>query len=139
MGNYYRLVVETPDGNLSQGTRRLNGVWQSGNRRHRRAGPLFQGRYKAILVDRDSYLLELARYVVLNPLPAGMVKEPAAWPWSSYLAMIGALPAPPWLAKDGLLAAFGKRRSGASIPGVRCGGGGCRADLAAPASTGVPG
>lgn len=76
-------------------------------------GHLFQGRYEAILVDRDSYLLELTRYVVLNPVRAGMVKEPGAWPWSSYLAMIGAQPAASWLAKDSLLAAFGKRRTNA--------------------------
>jgi REP element-mobilizing transposase RayT len=114
MGNHYHLVVETPDGNLSKGMRQLNGVYtQSSNRRHGRVGHLFQGRYKAILVDRDSYLLELTRYVVLNPVRARMVKEPGAWPWSSYLAMIGAQPAPPWLAKDGLLAAFGKRRANA--------------------------
>jgi len=84
-------MVETPDGNLSQGMRRLNGVYtQSSNRRHRRVGPLFQGQYEAILVDRDSYLLELTRYVVLNPVRAGMMKEPGAWPWSSCLALIGA-------------------------------------------------
>jgi len=86
---------------------------QASNCRHRRVGHLFQGRYKAILVDRDSYLLELARYVVLNPVRAAMVKEPGAWSWSSYLAMIGAQPVPPWLATDGLLAAFGTRRADA--------------------------
>ncbi len=114
MGNHYHLVVETPDGNLSKGMRQLNGVYtQYSNRRHRRVGHLFQGRYKAILVDGDSYLLELARYVVLNPVRAGMVDEPGAWPWSSYSAMIGAQPAPAWLATDGLLAAFGRRRANA--------------------------
>lgn len=59
-----------------------------------------------ILVDRDIYLLELARYVVLNPVRANLVIEPGAWAWSSYRAMIGAEEAPPWLAFDGLLAAF---------------------------------
>lgn len=114
MTNHYHLVVETPDGNLSKGMRQLNGVYtQYSNRRHRRVGHLFQGRFKAILVDRDSYLLELARYVVLNPVRAGMVSDAGAWPWSSYLAMTGAETSPPWLATDGLLAAFGKRRSNA--------------------------
>lgn len=111
MSNHYHLVLETPDGNLSKGMRQLNGVYtQYSNRRHQRVGHLFQGRYKAILVDRDSYLLELARYVVLNPVRAGMVKEPGAWPWSSYRSMIGERPAPAWLATDGLLAAFGSGR-----------------------------
>ena len=102
MGNHYHLVIETPDGNLSKGMRQLNGVYtQYSNRRHRRVGHLFQGRYKAILVDGDSYLLELGRYVVLNPVRAGMVKEPGEWPWSSYLAMVGKQPSPPWLETDG--------------------------------------
>ncbi|MCZ4305723.1 transposase [Zoogloeaceae bacterium G21618-S1] len=114
MTNHYHLVIETPDGNLSKGMRQLNGVFtQYSNRRHRRGGHLFQGRFKAILVDGDSYLLELARYVVLNPVRARMVDDPGAWPWSSYLAMLGAADAPPWLATDGLLAAFAKRRSDA--------------------------
>ncbi len=73
MSNHYHLVVETPDGNLSKGMRRLNGVFtQASNRRHQRSGHLFQGRFKAILVDGDAYLLELARNVVLNPVRAGM-------------------------------------------------------------------
>ena len=111
MGNHYHLVIETPDGNLSKGMRQLNGVYtQYSNRRHHRVGHLFQGRYKAILVDGDSYLLELARYVVLNPARAGMVCEPGAWPWSRYRAMLGEQVAPEWLAKDGILAACGKRR-----------------------------
>jgi len=79
-------VIETPDGNLSKGMRQLNGVYtQASNRRHGRIGHLFQGRYKAILVDRDAYLLELTRYVVLNPVRAGMVAHPGDWRWSSYL------------------------------------------------------
>lgn len=111
MTNHYHLVIETPEGNLSKGMRQLNGVFtQSSNRRHGRTGHLFQGRFKAILVDGDSYLLELARYVVLNPVRARMVGQPGEWPWSSYRAMIGDAPSPPWLATDGLLAAFAKRR-----------------------------
>ena len=87
MSNHYHLVIETPDANLAKGMRQLNGVYtQYSNRRHQRSGHLFQGRYKAILVDADSYLLELARYVVLNPVRARMVRKPGAWPWSSYLA-----------------------------------------------------
>ena len=91
MSNHYHLILETLDGNLSKGMRQLNGVFtQASNRRHQRSGHLFQGRYKAILVDKDSYLLELARYVVLNPVRAtGMVRRIEGWPWSSYPAMVG--------------------------------------------------
>lgn len=111
MGNHYHLVVETPDGNLSKGMRQLNGVFtQVSNRRHGRAGHLFQGRYKAVLVDADSYLLELTRYVVLNPVRAGMVAAPDDWPWSSYGATVGADDPPAWLQAEALLAQFGKRR-----------------------------
>lgn len=112
MGNHYDLVIETPDGNLAKGMRLLNGVHtQDSNRRHGRVGHLFQGRYKAILVDRDSYLLELARYVVLNPVRANLVTEPGAWAWSSYRAMIGAEEAPAWLSTDGLLVVFDSKRA----------------------------
>ena len=82
MGNHYHLLVETPDGNLSLGMRHLNGVYtQEYNRRHGRVGHVFQGRFKAIVVDRDSYLLELCRYVVMNPLRAGMVESPDDYRW----------------------------------------------------------
>ena len=112
MDNHYPLLIQTPDGNLSKDMRQLNGVYtQASNRRHRRVGHLFQGRFKAILVDSDAYLLELARYVVLNPVRAAMVKKPADWQWSSYRASVGLVPAAPWLAADGLLALFAKRRS----------------------------
>lgn len=111
MDNHYHLLIQTPDGNLSKGMRQLNGVYtQASNRRHGRVGHLFQGRFKAILVDRDAYLMELARYVVLNPVRAQMVKDPAKWPWSSYRASVGIDPVPPWLAVDGVLAMFGRAR-----------------------------
>ncbi|HET9033214.1 MAG TPA: transposase [Dokdonella sp.] len=114
MGNHYHLIIGTPDGNLSKGMRQLNGVFtQWSNRRHRRTGHLFQGRFKAILVDADSYLLELTRYVALNPVRAGMVGDPGEWPWSSYSAMVGAADSPEWLETDGLLAQFGSRRASA--------------------------
>jgi putative transposase len=112
MSNHYHLLIETPDANLSKGMRQLNGVFtQYSNRRHRRTGHLFQGRYKAILVDADSYLLELSRYVVLNPVRAGMVADAGDWPWSSYGAMVGAQASPPWLAINGLLSAFARTRA----------------------------
>jgi putative transposase len=112
MDNHYHLVVETPEANLSAGMRQLNGVYtQKVNRRHQRVGHVFQGRFKAILVERDSYLLELARYVVLNPVRAGMVKHARQWKWSSYAAMTGKAPCPEWLHTDWLMAQFGHSKA----------------------------
>ena len=109
---HYHFVVETPDANLSKGMRQLNGVYtQATNRRHGLVGHLFQGRFKAVLVERDAYLLELARYVVLNPVRAAMVSDAGDWPWSSYRAMIGQQPAPVCLETDWLLGQFGHLRS----------------------------
>jgi REP element-mobilizing transposase RayT len=111
MTNHYHLVVETVEGNLSRGMRHLNGVFtQVLNRRHGRVGHLFQGRFKGILVDKEAYLLELSRYLVLNPVRAGMVSNPEDWFWSSYRAMIGQAAVPAWLAVDGLLGQFGGSR-----------------------------
>ncbi|MGB5611855.1 MAG: transposase, partial [Sedimenticolaceae bacterium] len=104
MTNHYHVVVETPDANLSHGMRQLNGVYtQRFNRRHGLVGHLFQGRFKGILVQRETHLLELARYVVLNPVRAGMVADAAEWHWSSFAAMTGAALAPSWLTTDWLL------------------------------------
>lgn len=120
MGNHYHLVIETPEPNLARGMRQLNGVYtQAFNRRHRKVGHLFQGRYTAILVDKDKYLLELARYVVLNPVRARMVKSAGQYPWSSYRAMIGRAPAPAWLETDFLLAQLAHRRGEARQHYVR--------------------
>jgi putative transposase len=103
MSNHYHLLVETPDANLSQGMRQLNGVFtQSMNRKHHRVGHLFQGRYKAILVDKDAYLLELCRYIVLNPVRANMVSSPEEWPWSSWHCMLGNVESPVWMSTDTL-------------------------------------
>jgi REP element-mobilizing transposase RayT len=94
MTNHYHLLVETVDGNLSQGMRQLNGLYTQGfNRRHRLVGHLFQGRYKAILVQRERYLLALTRYIVLNPVRAGMVASPDQWPWSNHQFVAGHSPA----------------------------------------------
>lgn len=111
MTNHYHLVIETPDGNLSRGMRHLNGVYtQRFNSKHKRVGHLFQGRYKAILVDKDSYLLELSRYVVLNPVRAHMVDEPGDWQWSSYLVTIGKQGGFEGLGTDAILLQFGKQQ-----------------------------
>jgi len=107
MMNHYHIVVETAEGNLSLGMRQLNGVYtQTINRSHDRVGHVFQGRYKGILIEKDGHLLELARYVVLNPVRAGMVRNASAWPWSSYHAMIGSEAAPSWLQTDWVLGQF---------------------------------
>jgi len=112
MGNHYHILLETADGNLSKGMRQLNGVYtQYFNRQHNRVGHVYQGRYKAILVEKDSYLLELSRYVVLNPVRAGMIKNMDEWHWSSYLVTIGKLPTPDWLEVDWLLSQFSLQRN----------------------------
>jgi putative transposase len=111
MDNHYHIVVETAEGNLSRGMRQLNGVYtQTFNRAHNRVGHVYQGRYKAILVEKESYLLELTRYVVLNPVRAGRVNNVDQWPWSSYSAMIGRSSRPEWLQTDWILGQFGKQR-----------------------------
>jgi len=90
MVNHYHLMIETPDANLSKGMHHLNATFcQAHHKRHDTVGHLFQGRFKAIVVDRESYLLELARYVVLNPVRAGLVARPEDWSWSSYRATAG--------------------------------------------------
>ena len=98
MDNHYHLVLHTRRANLSRIMRDVNGIYtQAYNHRHGTVGHLFQGRFKAILVDRDAYLLEVCRYVELNPVRAAMVGDPGGWPWSSYRALTGAAAVPPWL------------------------------------------
>ena len=98
MDNHYHLVLHTREANLSRLMRQINGVYtQNFNRRHRLSGHLFQGRFKAILVDRDSYLLEVCRYVDLNPVRARMVKRADAYVWSSYRALADLATQPDWL------------------------------------------
>ena len=114
MTNHYHVLIETPEANLAHGMRQLNGVYtQRFNRAHERVGHVYQGRYKAVLVERDGYLLELARYVVLNPLRARMVTGLENWPWSSYLATCGQVRGEEWLQTDWILAQFGPHRASA--------------------------
>lgn len=111
MGNHYHLLIETPSANLSQGMRQLNGVYtQAFNRRHSRVGHLFQGRFKAIIVEKDAHLKELCRYVALNPVHAKIVKHPAQWRWSGHRAAIGVSQKPDWLHTDWILSQFGSQR-----------------------------
>jgi REP element-mobilizing transposase RayT len=108
MTNHYHVLVETPEANLSRGMRQLNGLYtQRFNRAHERVGHLLQGRFGAVLVEREAHLLELARYVVLNPVRAGLVDSPEAYPWSSLRATLGLAGAPLWLTTGAITARFG--------------------------------
>ena len=107
MDNHYHLLIETRCATLSRGMREVNGVYtQAFNRRHSRVGHVLQGRYKAVLVDKDAYLLELSRYIVLNPVRARLCASAGDWAWSSYAAVMGKAPAADWLAVADTLAAF---------------------------------
>lgn len=87
MGNHYHLLLQTPEANLSAAMRQLNGVYtQRFNRRHERCGHLLQGRFGAQLIDAEAYLREVCRYVVLNPVRAGLCAHPREWKWSSFQA-----------------------------------------------------
>jgi putative transposase len=112
MTNHDHAAVETAEGNLSKGMRQLNDVFtQRVYRRHGLVGDLSQGRFKGPLVEHDAYRLESARYVVLNPVRAGMVADAGDWAWSSYPAMLGRVPATPWLETDWVLRQFGRARA----------------------------
>jgi len=114
MHNHYHLMIETPEGNLSSGMRQLNGVYtQYFNKRCQSVGHLFQGRYKAILVQKESYFLEVSRYIVLNPVRARLARDPAEWKWSSYRAMSGLDQPHPCLTLDEILGQWGMKRVGA--------------------------
>jgi len=115
MTNHYHFLIETPEANLSRAVQWLNVSYAAYfNRRRQRRGHLFQGRFKSILVDADTYLKHLSRYIHLNPLRANMVEQLISHPWSSYPAFVGKAKAPDWLERDWLerdwlLSLFGKK------------------------------
>lgn len=110
MGNHYHLLVQTPEANLSAAMRQLNGVYtQRFNRRHERCGHVLQGRFGARLVDGDAYLREVCRYIVLNPVRAGLVAHPGAWRWSSFRATAGETAVPGFLTVDWVRSLSGAR------------------------------
>lgn len=112
MPNHYHLLLETPLPNLSRAVQWLHVSYATYfNREHQRKGHLFQGRYKALLVDADAYLLALSRYIHLNPVRAGMVKTPAEYAWGSYSAIVGRSRCPAWLETGRVLGAFPGKRS----------------------------
>jgi len=107
MGNHYHLVAETPEPTLSRGMHHLNGGYaQRFNRRHSRSGHLFESRFGSVLVQRESHLLEVVRYVVLNPVRAGLVSIPERFEWSNYRATARMNTAPPWLEVEWTLEQF---------------------------------
>jgi REP element-mobilizing transposase RayT len=111
MPNHYHLLIETSQPTLSKGMKYLNGIYtQRFNRRHQRVGHVLQGRFKAILVDSNAYLLELSRYIVLNPVRARLVRSAKDWPWSSYRATVGLATAHPCLTVDWVLSEFDKEK-----------------------------
>ncbi len=110
MGNHYHLCLRTPEGNLSRVMRHLDGLYtQRFNRAHARDGPLFRGRYKALLVEADAYLAAVIRYIHLNPVAAKLVRRPEAYRWSSHGAYVGRQARPIWLAMREVLAEFPSR------------------------------
>ncbi len=112
MSNHYHLLIETPEGNLSQIMRHINGAYTTYvNSKRQRTGHLFQGRYKAILVEADEYAGELSRYMHLNPVRAGIVTKPEDYDWSSYRYYLGKDKSPKWLTKKFILKYFGGKTS----------------------------
>jgi REP-associated tyrosine transposase len=110
MDNHYHLLLETPSGNLPQIMRHINGAYTTYfNVKRDRSGHLFQGRYKAILVDIDEYAKELSRYIHLNPVRAKMVDKPEEYEWSSYQYYIGKKKVPQWLRRGFILGYFGNK------------------------------
>ena len=98
MSNHFHLLLETPQGNLSEIMQHINGAYTTYfNVKRKRVGHLFQGRFKAILIEADEYAAELSRYIHLNPVRAGMASKPEEYLWSSYHAYIGNTAAPEWL------------------------------------------
>ncbi len=112
MSNHYHLLIETPEGNLALGMRQLNGVYtQFFNKYHERTGHLFQGRYKAVLIQKDTHLLEVCRYTVLNPVRARICRTPEGYRWSSYVATAGKAEPHACLTTKWVLEQFGRKKS----------------------------
>lgn len=116
MDNHYHLLLETPSANLPQIMRHINGAYTTYfNNKHRRAGHLFQGRFKAILVDKDAYAKELSRYIHLNPVRAKVIDLPENYRWSSHQYYAGLKKRPGWLSMDFILGYFGDNRKNAGL------------------------
>lgn len=113
MSNHYHLLIQTPRANLSRVLRHIDGVYtQRFNRRHKAIGQLFAGRYKSILIDADTYLLQLVRYIHRNPVRAGIVTKLDDYPYSSHRAYISASPKSDWLSKDSVFGILSAKPQG---------------------------
>lgn len=109
MTNHYHVLVQTPGGDISTGMHRLNGVYAKWfNWRHGFEGHLFERRFRDVLVEGDAQLLELARYIVLNPVRAGLTLNARDWRWSSYGEIVGERQQPAFLSVSWLLSLFAK-------------------------------
>jgi len=107
MDNHYHLVIQTPEASLQRVMRHIDGVYtQRFNRNHQREGPLFRGRYKAILIDADAYLAAVVRYVHLNPVEAGRAQDPEDYPWSSHRHYLRPGRAPRWISLEEVLSRY---------------------------------
>jgi putative transposase len=107
MGNHYHLLVETPDPDIAMGMQLLNGFYaQYFNGRHGERGHVFESRYASDLIETEEYFAEVCRYIVLNPVRAGLCEGPAEWPWSSYTATLGERSIPEFLTIDWVLGLF---------------------------------
>lgn len=116
MSNHYHLLLETPEGNLPQIMRHINGAYTTYfNIKRKRSGHLFQGWYKAILVEADSYAAELSRYIHLNPVRVGLAEKPEDYPWSSYRSYVGKSRPAEWLKTEFILSYFGQSKTKAGI------------------------
>ena len=116
MTNHFHLLVQTPDADLALGMHGLNGDYANFfNRRHNHVGHLFQGRYRSIVIERESHLLESCRYVVLNPVRAGLCRRPGYWRWSSYRSTAGYVAPPAFLAVEWVRAQFGNDAGRAAL------------------------
>ena len=113
MYNHYHILLQTPQGGLSRAMRHLNGIYtQRFNRAHHRDGPLFRGRYRAILIDAEEYFLAVARYIHHNPVEAGVVSDIGRYRWSSHRGYLDKKRCPAWLDTEAMLSRFGQGRSG---------------------------
>lgn len=109
MPNHYHLLVQIPFGGLSRGMQLLNGGYAARfNHRHGRSAHVFRNRFFAGQIESEAHLIEAARYIVLNPVRAGLCASPDRWPWSSYRASAGLTLAPPFLSVSALLRLFGR-------------------------------
>lgn len=112
MSNHYHLLIQTPDGNVSRFMRHVNGIYtQKFNKRHGHDGPLFRGRYRSILIDQDSYLLELVRYIHRNPFDSGLENVFGQYPWSSHRGYVSNAKKWKWLCKDFILSLFSENKN----------------------------